>query len=133
MSQHNDYHPNYLKGIEYFNECDFFEAHEVWEELWSEEQGPSRLFYKGLIQAAVCLHHFGNGNLRGTTKLYHGCRKYLEAYLPKHLGLDLEQLLSEMETCCAEVLACQDQASRIEIDPELMPEIHLEPPPQPRD
>lgn len=131
MCHESEYDPHYLKGIEYFNRCDFFEAHEVWEELWTEEQGPSRRFYQGLIQAAVCLHHFGNGNIRGAKKLYHGCRKYLEEYLPKHLGLDVETLLSELETCCAEILACQDPFPRIKINPELIPEIHLEPPTRP--
>jgi uncharacterized protein len=72
------YDPRYLEGIRYFNECEFFEAHEVWEDLWADYQGPSRRFYQGLIQVAVCLHHFGNGNGRGAIKLYHGCREYLE-------------------------------------------------------
>jgi len=31
--------PRYLEGIEHFNKCDFFEAHEVWEELWADTQG----------------------------------------------------------------------------------------------
>src|SRR5690606_4025898 len=74
MSESSSYDPRFLQGIAYFNECDFFEAHEVWEDLWSEIQGPSRRFYQGLIQVAVCLHHFGNGNLRGAQKLYHSCR-----------------------------------------------------------
>ena len=34
----------YLQGIEYFNECDFFEAHEIWEELWTELQGGDLFF-----------------------------------------------------------------------------------------
>lgn len=49
----DDYDPLYLKGIAYFNSCEFFEAHEVWEDLWKSYTGPLRLFYKGLIQAAV--------------------------------------------------------------------------------
>ena len=63
MSDDN-YHRLYLLGIAYFNDCEFFEAHEVWEELWADYQGPSRKFYQGLIQTAVCLYHFGNGNAR---------------------------------------------------------------------
>ena len=30
-----EYDARYLKGIEYFNECEFYEAHDVWEELWA--------------------------------------------------------------------------------------------------
>jgi predicted metal-dependent hydrolase len=114
-----------LKGIEHFNACDFFEAHEVWEELWQEHHGPSRKFYQGLIQVAVCLHHFGNGNTRGAKKLYHSSRNYLENYRPSHLGLDVDKLISEMEQCCAEILASPDEYPKVEIIPERIPEIHL--------
>ena len=30
----DEYDPLYLQGIAYFNACEFFEAHEVWEDLW---------------------------------------------------------------------------------------------------
>lgn len=115
--------PRYLRGIEYFNACEFFEAHEVWEELWQELEGPSRRFYQGLIQAAVCLHHFGNGNTHGARKLYHSCRGYLEPYLPEYEGLHLETFLRQLQQCCQPILEGGDDVA---IDPELIPEIHLE-------
>ena len=121
-----EYDPRYLAGIEHFNVCDFFEAHEVWEELWADTQGPSRRFYQGLIQVAVCLHHFGNGNIRGAKKLYFGCRGYLEDYRPKYLDLNLDKLLGELEICCHEILESKEEFPRIEIVPDLIPEIHLE-------
>ncbi len=119
--------PRYLEGIEHFNKCDFFEAHEVWEELWADTSGLSRRFFQGLIQVAVCLHHFGNGNIRGAKKLYHGSRGYLEDYRPKYLDLDLDKLFSELEICCREILESQEEFPRIEIVPDLIPEIHLQP------
>ena len=128
--EEENYDPRFLMGIEYFNECDFYEAHEVWEDLWVDYQGPSRKFYQGLIQAAVCLHHFGNGNVRGARKLYNSCRtRYLDAYRPWHLGIDLDCLLSDLETCCQKILDSDDEYPEIEIDPDLIPEIHLVPPP----
>jgi len=48
-------------------------------------QGPSRKFFQGLIQAAVGLHHFGNGNIRGARKLYHSTVGYLKPYAPAHM------------------------------------------------
>ena len=129
MSETADYPPLYLAGIDHFNVCDFFEAHEAWEELWTEYQGPSRKFYQGLIQAAVALHHFGNGNIRGSRKLYYSTRRYLEPYRPVHIGLDLEKFLQQFEQCFAEVTASQEDFPKIEIVPDLIPEIHLDPPP----
>lgn len=124
-----EYEPLYLAGIEHFNVCDFFEAHEVWEELWQEHHGPNRAFYQGLIQVAVALHHFGNGNIRGARKLNVGCRKYLDPYRPLHLGLDLDVFLGQLDQCFAEVMASQDEFPQLEIVPDLIPEIHLDPSP----
>ena len=118
------YDPRYLQGIQYFNECEFFEAHEVWEELWQDTEGGSRRYYQGLIQVAVCLHHFGNGNTRGAAKLYHSSRGYLEPYAPWHEGLDLETFLRQLHVCCQPILGRGEQ-SAAEIQPETIPEIHL--------
>ena len=119
------YDPRYLEGIEHFNVCDFFEAHEVWEELWTDYRGPDRKFYQGLIQVAVCLHHFGNGNTRGAKKLYLTSLDYLREYRPFHLGLDLEKLFREFEICLKPVMESQEEYPKIEIVPESIPEIHL--------
>lgn len=129
MPESAEYPELYLRGIAHFNDRDFFEAHEVWEELWTEEQGPARRFYQGLIQAAVALHHFGNGNLRGAKKLNLSCRKYLDDYRPRYLGLSVEGLLGDMDRCFAAVMASADEFPELEIDPELIPELTLDPPP----
>jgi predicted metal-dependent hydrolase len=121
-----DYDPLYLEGIAHFNACDFFEAHESWEELWTDYQGPLRKFYQGLIQAAVALHHFGNGNIRGAKKLYFGSLGYLEPYRPVQQGLNLDKFLGEMTRCFAPVIAAEEAFPQIEVDPETIPEIHLE-------
>jgi hypothetical protein len=94
-----DYDPLYLQGIVHFNACDYYESHEVWEELWTEYRGPSRKFYQGLIQAAVALYHFGNGNIRGARKLHGSVHGYLEPYAPRHLGLDLTGFLHNFDAC----------------------------------
>ena len=119
------YDPRYIEGIEHFNVCDFFEAHEVWEELWADYRGPSRKFYQGLIQVAVCLHHFGNGNTRGAKKLYLSSVGYLQEYRPKHLGLDLEKLFREFAACLKAVMESTEEFPKIDIEPDLIPEIHL--------
>lgn len=123
------YHPLYLKGIEYFNACEFFEGHEAWEELWADEQGPARKFFQGLIQAAVALHHFGNGNLGGAKKLYYGAKGYLEPYRPRYLGLDLETFLAQFDRCFAELVSAPGPNVHAKLVPEWIPEIHLDPPP----
>lgn len=123
-----DYDPLYLQGVAYFNACEFFEAHEVWEDLWKNYSGDLRLFYKGLIQAAVALHHFGNGNIRGARKVYRSSRGYLTTYQPGCMGLDLDAFLRQFDACFAQVDASQEEYPQIDVDPELIPEIALDPP-----
>ncbi|MBV9124161.1 MAG: DUF309 domain-containing protein [Planctomycetes bacterium] len=124
-----DYDPRYLAGIVLFNEREFFEAHEVWEDLWAECGGPQRRFYQGLIQAAVALLHFGNGNLRGAFKLYDSGQKYMLAFGSPFLGLDSAGFWQQMERCFAEARAGGDPDRRYIPQEELIPVIRLEPPP----
>lgn len=120
---HAAHDPRFLDGIACFNRRAFFQAHEVWEDLWREEQGPSRQFYKGLIQLAVCLHHFSRGNLHGTRKLCLSGSAYLEPYRPVHLDVDLDRLLIEMRICCREALVANQLFPRVKLDPRLIPTI----------
>ena len=125
-----EYDPRYLAGILFFNEADFFEAHEVWEDVWLNTPGPERKFFQGLIQAAVALYHFGNGNLRGAVKLFHSSREYLQQFAPSYLGLDLGDFAAQMDRCFAEVFAQEAEPDRaLRPAEELRPQITLDPPP----
>jgi predicted metal-dependent hydrolase len=57
------------RGIEKFRQGHFFEAHEVWEELWMVSTGPERLFLQGLIQIAAALLHLGRGRVEPARRL----------------------------------------------------------------
>ena len=81
----------------------------------------------GIIQAAVALHHYGNGNIRGAKKLYYTSLGYLEPYRPRHEGIDLDKFFADMQRCFASVIASEDGRAVTEIDAEQIPEIHLQP------
>jgi hypothetical protein len=124
-----EYDDRYLAGILFFNRHDFFEAHEVWEALWLDQAGPERRFYQGLIQAAVGLFHFGNGNLRGAVKLYHTSKAYLDAYPSPYLGLDTAALWDQMARCFRPLLEEPNSDRDLRPDPALLPVVTLDPPP----
>jgi uncharacterized protein len=124
------YDPRYLGGILFFNEHDYFEAHEVWESLWLHCAGPERRFYQALIQAAVALYHFGNGNWRGALKLYRSSKAYMDAYPSPYLGLDAQRFWEAMERCFAPLLAHSNPDSNIRPKISLLPTIALDPEPQ---
>ena len=98
----------FLEGVRLFNEQEFFECHDVLEELWSETIGDRHLFLQGLIQASVALFHFGNENLGGARKLYAGARAKLEQYPSPFMGIDLLQFLLDFEHCFQELLDAGD-------------------------
>ena len=52
----------YLRG-------EYFDAHEIWEDLWSDYYLIDRKLIQGLIQLCVSLVHLGNGNLKGAKSL----------------------------------------------------------------
>jgi hypothetical protein len=123
------YDPRYLAGIVFFNRGDFFEAHEVWESLWMETFGEEKRFFQALIQAAVGLLHFCNGNVRGAVKLYRSSRDYMAKYGSPHLGLDQQIFWADMERCFAPLLAPENADRKITPVEEDIPEIALNPSP----
>lgn len=66
------------RGIRLFNQQNFYDAHEVWEDVWRETHGPEKKFLQGLIQVAVALHHQSTGNLAGARSLLNRARKNLD-------------------------------------------------------
>jgi hypothetical protein len=124
------YDPRYLAGILRFNEADFFESHELWEDLWSESHGDTRRFYQGLIQAAVALYHFGNGNRGGALKLYRSAHDYMRPCLPRFLGLDVEALWRQMEVCFRPLFDAPTPGPVPKRRDEDMPVLTLDPPPE---
>jgi uncharacterized protein len=44
------------------------------------------------------------------------------------MGLDLDKFLQEFERCFAAVTASSEEFPQIDVEPDLIPEIHLHPP-----
>ena len=87
-------------GIRLFNDGHFEESHEEFEHGWLASETGDSDFFKGLVQAAICLHKLEQGQLDGAQKLHSGMRRYLAPFLPEHRGVDVERLLSEMRSFC---------------------------------
>ena len=59
-------------------------------------------------------------------KLFISSTAYLEPFGPIHLGCNIEQLIKELTACCQEILDSTEEYPKIDIIPDLIPEIHLE-------
>jgi len=88
---------NFARGIRLFNAQKFFQAHEVWEELWLAETGQEKTFLQGLIQLAAAFHHYSRGNQRGAKSLLARSLDKLARFPRSYRGLDLATLLSEAD------------------------------------
>jgi pSer/pThr/pTyr-binding forkhead associated (FHA) protein len=93
------YPDEYLDGIEHFNAGRYYEAHELWEEMWVRAAGEEKLFLQMLIQAAVALHHYDRGNLRGARNLYRTVTDKLARYSHSFLGIDLAGFAATFTRC----------------------------------
>jgi predicted metal-dependent hydrolase len=82
----------YHRGIELFNQGEFFDAHEVLEDVWRAAPSEEKKFLQGLIQIAVGLHHHSTGNKVGARSLLARADKNLSAYSEGLAGLQLTPL-----------------------------------------
>jgi predicted metal-dependent hydrolase len=86
----------WTRGVDLFNREEFFEAHEVVEDLWNETDGPEREFLKGFIQAAVALEHHRRGNPKGLRSVGDTAATYLGRADPASGGLDVPALVRDL-------------------------------------
>ncbi|WP_042203403.1 DUF309 domain-containing protein [Paenibacillus camerounensis] len=101
------FEPLYLAYLVYFNrDRDYFECHEVLEELWlARDRDP---LYKALLQVAVGLYHFRNGNVRGGMIMLDRSYNALRQYPGDILGINLAKLASEVGEYASQLNAYQD-------------------------
>jgi len=87
----------FQEGMKYYKTKDYFEAHEVWEDLWSGYYLEDRKFIQGLIQLAVSFVHLGNGNMIGAKNLLRKCKEKFQGFSGVHRGIHVNLLLSQIK------------------------------------
>lgn len=126
----------YAEGIRHFNAREFYDAHEVWEDLWHQLHEKDAEFIQGLIQFATALHHFEARNLKGARILYQSGVELLSPLGEFYWRMRVRKLLADMHVCIKDVLpyAQKDLPGRyhpdkesfpIRVDGKLVPKISL--------
>jgi pSer/pThr/pTyr-binding forkhead associated (FHA) protein len=105
------YPSHYLEGIEHFNARRYFDAHEVWEEIWLRSSGDTKLFYQMLIQAAVGLHHYERGNARGARGMYANVIEKLDRLPSFLMSLDLIDFSRQFKAFFYELIQNNDESA----------------------
>ena len=110
-TQSGIYPSHYLEGIEHFNARRYFDAHEVWEEIWLRSSGDTKLFYQMLIQAAVGLHHYERGNARGARGMYDNVMDKLDRLPPFLMSLDLNDFSRQFKVFFGELMQNNNESA----------------------
>ncbi|MER3474692.1 MAG: DUF309 domain-containing protein [Armatimonadota bacterium] len=98
------------EAVHRFNEGEYFECHEVLEELWRAEPTSLRLFYQGVLQIAVgCYHLCVRRNRRGAiSKLRAGLEK-LQQFPTVIDSVDVHDLRQQAEALLARLEATGEE------------------------
>jgi hypothetical protein len=110
------------RSLESFNTGDYFMTHEYLEELWRRHDGELSKFYQGLLQAAVSLYHYGNGNFHGAKLLAKQSSNMLAKLPPQFHGIELGRFKEDYARVIAPVI--DPKPGLKPLAPEDAPKIH---------
>ena len=117
----------YYDGIRLFNEHEFFDAHEVWEDIWHMAYGLKHSYYQGMIQCSVALEHYRRSNPRGVISLYKSYQTKFVSVPPVFMGLKVPEFLASMKQVLSPVLNADPipEKGAITLDESTVPTIEL--------
>ena len=87
----------FLEGLRQYKLMDYYESHEVWEELWSDYYLEDKKFIQGLIQLSVSFVHLSNGNMIGANNLLKKSKGKFIQFSGRQRGIDINILLNQIE------------------------------------
>ena len=109
-------------GARLFNAARYFDAHEIWEDVWRPQRGRERDFYRGLINLAVAMNKAAEGNANGVLRLVDRADGLLSSYGASHRGLDLAALRRDLAALRLQAEAWR-AGTRNGIDPAAIPRL----------
>ncbi len=83
----------FKKGLNAFKKHHFYDAHEYWEDLWSDYKLVDAKFIQGLIQLAVGYFHISNSNKNGAQSLFNKCLPKLIEYKTNNRGINVDNIV----------------------------------------
>ncbi len=92
-----NYHPLYRSFFQHYHQGEYWEAHEILEELWQTDRQND--FYHGLIQIAAIMHQLERGKVRGVRKLSQTASGYLSPFQPNYEGVEVNNVLKWLQLC----------------------------------
>ena len=79
------------------------EVIEALENEWREAPAEERDFLQGLVHVTVAWHHASRGNAPGASRQLAKATRRLTPYAPTHRGVDVAQVLGQVEAAAARI------------------------------
>ena len=111
--------PKARHGIELFNQGEYFEAHEVLEHAWNEDETPGRELYRAILQVAVAYLQIERGNYNGAVKMFLRVRQWIDPLPDFCRGVDVAQLRLDARRVYDQVMAL-GRSRIVELDRSLL-------------
>jgi uncharacterized protein len=108
------YPPLYLQFFRHYHNEEYWEAHEVLEELWQTQRHND--FYHGLIQIVAIMHQLKRGKVRGARKLATSALGYLKPFVPQKDGVDVAEVIRWLNECLQILPEGVEKISREEVE-----------------
>jgi uncharacterized protein len=102
---------DFWTGIDQFNQGEFYACHDTLEAIWMEALETDKPFFQGILQMAVALYHWQNGNVRGATILMGEGINRLGKYLPDYGEIDVAQLIEDGRRILMQLQQAQVEAA----------------------
>ena len=87
-----------MRAIIMFNNRQYYQQHDLLEELWKQTKSPIRQLYQGILQAGIGYYHIQRGNRRGAIKMLMRSLRRLETLPDTCQGIDVRQLRVDVLT-----------------------------------
>ena len=101
----------FTRGVAMFNAREYFETHEVWEDVWRTAPPAERDFYQGMIHLTVALYQAGRANWRAAYSQLRRAQRRLAAFEPAYRGLALRALRESAAAVVAQLEAGGSQSA----------------------
>ena len=84
-----------VKGLEEFNQGEYFEAHETLETAWNEDSTPGRELYRAVLQISVAYLQITRGNYAGAIKMFLRVRQWIDPLPDFCRGINVAKLRAD--------------------------------------
>ena len=93
----------FKRGLDEIRAGRYFEAHEELETAWHAADADERDFFQGLVHVAVAWYQAGRARPVATASQLDKAVRRLGPYAPQHRGVDVADVLAQVEAAQARV------------------------------